>query len=75
MIMSTMTLVGARAFAAAFNPDTEHHAIEARMKRAEVHVRPYLLRLSAEDLAVLGFAPSQIARLRATEADADLIKI
>lgn len=75
MIMSTMSFAGARFVASAFAPDSEHPVIDARLRRAEAHARPFLARLSDKDLAVLGFAPRQIAGIRADAGAAELVKL
>lgn len=75
MIMSTTTLTGARPVAAVFHPDIEHSVIEARMRRAELHARPFLARASDADLSVLGFGPGEIAAIRAGNAPAELVKL
>lgn len=75
MIMSTMTLAGTRRVASAFNPDPEHPVIEARLRRGEAQARPYLARLTDADLAILGFAPSEIVAIRAVPGLPELVKL
>ena len=75
MIMSTTTVSGARFVASAFNPDPEHPVIGARLRRAEAQARPFLARLDDADLAVLGFAPAEIAAIRRSAGDSELVKL
>jgi len=79
MIMSTTTFsgfaepvaLGIPAFAA-----QPIGAIEARMKRAGKHVRPFLARLSDETLGQLGFGPADIRLVReATGAVSELERL
>ena len=73
--MSTTTFVGARFVAAAFDPDPTHPVIEARLRRAEAHARPFLARLADSELKVLGFAPVEIAALRTAALETELVKL
>lgn len=73
MIMSTITLAGARLVATAF--DTEHPVIEARLRRGEAHARPFLARLTDADLTTLGFSPGEIAAIRTAPGGPDLIRL